>query len=177
MLFGGVEISRWAYCARDRRPGAGGGVAPARHPEPLRLRGPGARGIRHFSKRPEIDPKRIGVMGFSMGGYYAPRAAMEPRFAACLAWGGHWDYHESWVRRRKVMRAAAPSCPRRNSSCRGAGHARHGCPHEEAGEPGLAGVAERIRCPFTAYTARTTTSSRSNSRRSFSTRWARRTRP
>ena len=44
-------------------------------------------------------------MGFSMGGYYyAPRAAaMEPRFAACVAWGGHWDYHESWVRRRKIM--------------------------------------------------------------------------
>ena len=95
VLFGGVDLRRRGIRARDRRPGAGGGAAPARHPEPLRLRGPGARGIRYLSKRPEIDPKRIGVMGFSMGGYYAPRAAaMEPRFAACLAWGGHWDYHE-----------------------------------------------------------------------------------
>lgn len=65
---------------------------------------PGRAAYEYLSRRPEIDPKRIGVMGFSMGGYYVPRAAaMEPRFAACLAWGGHWDYHESWVRRRRVM--------------------------------------------------------------------------
>lgn len=50
--------------------------------------------------RPEIDSKRIGVMGISLGGYFAPRAAaMEPRFACCLAWGAQWDYHATWAAR------------------------------------------------------------------------------
>ncbi|HEX3169485.1 MAG TPA: alpha/beta hydrolase, partial [Burkholderiales bacterium] len=49
-------------------------------------------------KRQDVDSGHIGLWGVSLGGYYAPRAAaMEPRFAACVAWGGHWDYHESWV--------------------------------------------------------------------------------
>lgn len=41
----------------------------------------------------DIDPRRIGVMGVSLGGYYAARsAAYEPRIAACICWGGQWDY-------------------------------------------------------------------------------------
>ena len=45
----------------------------------------------------EIDPERIGVMALSLGGYYAPRAAaLEPRFACCVAWGAQWDYHAIW---------------------------------------------------------------------------------
>jgi hypothetical protein len=46
----------------------------------------------YFAARSEIDPKRIGVMAISLGGYYAPRAAsLERRFAACIAWGAQWD--------------------------------------------------------------------------------------
>ena len=41
---------------------------------------------------PEIDTRRLGLSGISLGGYYAPRAAaFEPRIAACCAWGGIWD--------------------------------------------------------------------------------------
>src|SRR5262252_5130983 len=48
----------------------------------------------------EFDAKRIGVMALSLGGYYAPRAAsLEPRFAACVAWGAQWDYHAIWAKR------------------------------------------------------------------------------
>ena len=37
----------------------------------------------YLASRPEVDPKRIGVMAISLGGYYAPRAAaFEP--ALCL---------------------------------------------------------------------------------------------
>jgi dienelactone hydrolase len=151
VLFGGVEIAnRGIHVLAIDGPGQG---------EALRLQGivsrydyevPGRAAYEWLSKRPEIDPGRIGVMGFSMGGYYAPRAAaMEPRFAACLAWGGHWDYHESWVRRRKIMESggtklSAPpfqlawvlgmpdmdACMKKLESYR------------------LAGVAEKIRCPF-----------------------------
>jgi fermentation-respiration switch protein FrsA (DUF1100 family) len=38
----------------------------------------------YLVKRPEIDADRIGVMGSSMGSYWAPRVvAAEPRFKAC----------------------------------------------------------------------------------------------
>jgi dienelactone hydrolase len=54
----------------------------------------------YIAGRPEFDPKRIGVMALSLGGYYAPRAAsLEPRFACCIAWGAQWDYHAIWKKR------------------------------------------------------------------------------
>jgi dipeptidyl aminopeptidase/acylaminoacyl peptidase len=61
--------------------------------------------------RPEVDPKRIGVMAISLGGYYAPRAAaFEQRFACCIAWGAQWDYHKIWNDRfERLARADTPS--------------------------------------------------------------------
>ena len=42
----------------------------------------------YLVKRPEIDADRIGVMGSSMGSYWAPRVvAAEPRFKACAVSG------------------------------------------------------------------------------------------
>lgn len=42
--------------------------------------------------RPEVDPGRIAILGWSLGGYLAPRAASgEPRLAACMADPGQWD--------------------------------------------------------------------------------------
>lgn len=39
--------------------------------------------------RPEIDPDRIALMGISLAGYYAPRAAaFEPRVKALVGWSG-----------------------------------------------------------------------------------------
>jgi dipeptidyl aminopeptidase/acylaminoacyl peptidase len=65
----------------------------------------------YLAARPEIDPKRIGVMAISLGGYYAPRAAaFEPRFAACIAWGAQWDYQKIWKDRfDRLARADTPS--------------------------------------------------------------------
>jgi 2,6-dihydroxypseudooxynicotine hydrolase len=48
--------------------------------------------VDYLVDRPEVDGDRIGVLGRSLGGYYAPRcAAAEPRFKACVAWGGTFD--------------------------------------------------------------------------------------
>lgn len=45
--------------------------------------------------RPEVDPRRIALMGLSFGGYLAPRAAAyEHRIAACIANGGVFDFFE-----------------------------------------------------------------------------------
>jgi dienelactone hydrolase len=151
VLFGGAEIARRGiHVLAIDGPGQG---------EALRLQGipsrydyevPAQAAYDYLAARTEVDAKRVAVMGFSMGGYYAPRAAaMEPRFAACVAWGGHWDYHESWVRRRRIMESggtklSAPpfqlpwvlgmpdmdACMKKLENYR------------------LAGVAERIHCPF-----------------------------
>jgi pimeloyl-ACP methyl ester carboxylesterase len=54
----------------------------------------------YIAGRREFDPKRIGVMALSLGGYYAPRAAsLEQRYACCVAWGAQWDYHAIWQKR------------------------------------------------------------------------------
>ena len=43
-------------------------------------------------------------MAISLGGYYAPRAAsLEPRYAACIAWGAQWDYYDVWKRRFELL--------------------------------------------------------------------------
>jgi len=58
----------------------------------------------YMAGRKEFDPKRIGVMALSLGGYYAPRAAsLEPRYACCVAWGAMWDFHETWRRRFELL--------------------------------------------------------------------------
>ena len=46
--------------------------------------------------RPEVDPQRVALIGWSFGGYLAPRAASgEPRLAACIADPGQWDMLEA----------------------------------------------------------------------------------
>ncbi len=64
----------------------------------------GTAAYEYLAGRKEVDPKRIGVMAISLGGYYAPRAAsLEPRYAACIAWGAQWDYYETWRRRFELL--------------------------------------------------------------------------
>jgi dipeptidyl aminopeptidase/acylaminoacyl peptidase len=77
--------------------------------EPLRLRGvpsrpdyevPTSAIVDYLVTRPDIDPARIGLLGISLGGYYAPRgASFEHRINACAAWGGVWDYGAVWQHR------------------------------------------------------------------------------
>ena len=60
----------------------------------------GSACVDYLEKRKEVDAKKIGIVAISLGGYYAPRcAAMEPRYAACIAWGAQWDYHATWKKR------------------------------------------------------------------------------
>lgn len=48
--------------------------------------------VDHLESVPNLDPARLGVLGRSLGGYYAVRAAAcEPRFRACVAWGACYD--------------------------------------------------------------------------------------
>lgn len=53
-----------------------------------------------LAERDDVDPSRVGVMGWSLGGYYAPRvAAYEPRYSLCAVWGANYDWGELQKRR------------------------------------------------------------------------------
>ncbi|MBV1788695.1 prolyl oligopeptidase family serine peptidase [Marinobacterium sp. D7] len=72
--------------------------------EALRLQGLHARyDTEHWARkvvdwletRADVDPKRIGMEGVSLGGYYCPRAvAFEPRFACGVVWGANHDWRD-----------------------------------------------------------------------------------
>lgn len=59
--------------------------------------------VDYLERRAEVDARRIGMMGWSLGGYYAPRAAAyEKRFALCVAWGANHNWGE--LQRRRLAR-------------------------------------------------------------------------
>jgi len=80
--------------------------------EALRLHGMTARvDAEHWASRvvdwletrDDVDPKRIGCEGVSLGGYYCPRAvAMEPRFAAGVCWGANHDWRD--VQKKRLQK-------------------------------------------------------------------------
>jgi dienelactone hydrolase len=51
--------------------------------------------IDYLAARPDVDPNRIGCVGVSMAGYYAPRGtAFEPRIKALVLWCACYDILE-----------------------------------------------------------------------------------
>jgi 2,6-dihydroxypseudooxynicotine hydrolase len=51
----------------------------------------------HLDGRGDLDLDRVGAVGVSLGGYYAPRAAaFEPRIRAAVAIGGPYNFGDCW---------------------------------------------------------------------------------
>lgn len=153
VLFAGLEFAArgWNTLAIDG-PGQG---------ESLRLRelyarhdyeAPGAAAYDWVAARPEVDPARVAVMGYSFGGYYAARiAAFEKRYCAGVAMSAlHWDL-SGWQAAIKRKQEADPK-----STAQSTFHFRWimGCGDdgdaaiEKAKKFSLAGVAGKIACPF-----------------------------
>jgi len=94
---------RGVSCLMVDQPGVG---------EALRLRGLCAvaeserwagAALDYLATRKDVDRDRCGMMGWSLGGYYAPRAtAFEPRFKLCIAWGANHNWGE--LQRRRLAR-------------------------------------------------------------------------
>jgi 2,6-dihydroxypseudooxynicotine hydrolase len=55
--------------------------------------------------RDELDLSRVGVVGVSLGGYYAPRAAaFEPRLKAAVAIAGPYNFGQCWPQLPPITR-------------------------------------------------------------------------
>ena len=58
----------------------------------------------------DVDAKRIGMTGISLGGHYAPRAvAYEPRFASGACWGANHNWAE--VQQKRLRREGENPVP------------------------------------------------------------------
>src|SRR3954470_4629901 len=128
--------------------------------EPLRLRNiptrhdyeaAGIPAYDYVASRPDVDPKRVAVMGYSFGGYHAPRvAAFDKRYAACVAFGAmHWSIYD-WVAGNKQALAVDP---RKSSTSIFQFRWVVGAPDNEtalewAKKFTLEGVAQQIECAF-----------------------------
>ena len=58
--------------------------------------------IDYLEKRPDVDAKRIAIMGRSLGGYWSAKMAYveAARLRASIVWGGgvHYFFQEDWLR-------------------------------------------------------------------------------
>lgn len=56
--------------------------------------------VDYLETREDVDPAKIGMIGLSLGGYFAPRAvAFEPRLALGAVWGANHDWGEVQTKR------------------------------------------------------------------------------
>jgi naringenin degradation protein FdeB len=152
VLFAGLEFAArgWHTLAIDG-PGQG---------ESLRLRDlyarhdyevPGTAAYDYVAARADVDPRRVVVMGYSFGGYYAARiAAFERRYAAGVAMAAlHWDL-AGWQREIKRRHETDPKTTAQSTF-----HFRWimGCADMDAAIDrarrfSLVDVAPTITCPF-----------------------------
>ena len=151
VLFAGLEFARRGFntLAIDG-PGQG---------ETLRLRNiyarhdyevPGTAAYEFVAKRAEVDPKKVVIMGYSFGGYYAPRvAAFEKRYAACVCLGAlHWDLHAWQSRIKEQLKADPKKSAQSNFQFQWIlGLTDSDAALERARDFSLAKVVDRITCP------------------------------
>lgn len=125
--------------------------------EALRLHGMTARfDAEHWASRvvdwletrEEVDARRIGLEGVSLGGYYCPRAvAFEPRFACGVAWGANHDWRD--VQKRRLEKEGSFPVPHYWAHVQWVWGARDIDDFMRIAENvHLDGVVEKIRVPF-----------------------------
>ncbi len=96
--------------------------------------------IDYIETRSDLDAKRVGIVGISLGGYYSARAAaFDKRIKACLSYSGPYSWLEIFDGRNELSREAF----RVRSHSKTMEEAR-----EVAKTLTLEGVAKNITCPI-----------------------------
>jgi 2,6-dihydroxypseudooxynicotine hydrolase len=96
--------------------------------------------IDYVETRSDLDAKRVGILGVSLGGYYSARAAaFDRRIKACLSYSGPYSWVEIFDGRNELSREAF----RVRSHSKTMDEAR-----EKAKTLTLEGVAKNITCPI-----------------------------
>lgn len=124
--------------------------------------------INYLEKRDDVDMNKIALLGMSLGGYFAPRAAaFDHRIKACIAFNVFYDTFESTVNQNPQLlqilslpneqkEALLAKAEEHNSNLRwmlNNGKWVFGLKHryevfEEMKKASLKGVAEKIECPI-----------------------------
>lgn len=87
--------------------GPGQGEMEFTHPMRHDYEAPVAAAIDYLAGRRDVDARRVGLMGVSLGGYYAPRAAAyEPRVRAAVAVAGAYNFADHFDGRPALTQAA-----------------------------------------------------------------------
>jgi pimeloyl-ACP methyl ester carboxylesterase len=92
-------------------PGVGGALRLHNLPLTPFTEGVAAACINYLETRTDVNRERIGILGISLGGYYAPRAAaFEKRLKCCVAWGAIWNWREAreWRMKQEKEPASVP---------------------------------------------------------------------
>lgn len=107
-----------------------------------------AKVVDWLETRADIDPKRIGLEGVSLGGYYCPRAvAFEPRFACGVVWGANHDWRD--VQKKRLQREGSFPVPHYWEHVRWVWGAKDQDEFMRIAENvHLDGVLDRIKVPF-----------------------------
>ncbi|HTE15741.1 MAG TPA: alpha/beta fold hydrolase [Burkholderiales bacterium] len=151
VLFAGAELAqRGFHTLAIDGPGQGEALRLRNLPARYDYEAAGTPAYEFVAKRADVDPKRIAIMAYSAGGYYAPRAAaFEKRYAACVAWGPHYDYHAVWQERWAKMKADYNSVATSHFQLPWVlGTPDMPSAMEKVKKFTLEGVAHKITCPF-----------------------------
>jgi dienelactone hydrolase len=130
------------------QPGSGEALRRQRLPVDPHSESWASRAVDWLVQQPDVDQRRIGMTGISLGGHFAPRAvAYEPRFAAGAVWGANHNWAE--VQQRRLKREGENPVPHYWSHVHWAFGARDMADFlEKAAAMNLNGHLERIRVPF-----------------------------
>lgn len=109
-LFCGLEFARRGYntLAIDG-PGQGEALRIQKIPSRWDYEVPGKAAFDYVAGRKETDKNKVAIVGYSFGGYCAPRiAALDTRYAGGVALGAMWwDMHAWLVRSQEQMKKGA----------------------------------------------------------------------
>jgi alpha-beta hydrolase superfamily lysophospholipase len=151
VLFAGAELAfRGFNTLAIDGPGQGESLRLRNHPSRYDYEAAGIPAYEYVASRPDVDPKRVAIIAYSAGGYYAPRvAAFEKRYAACVAWGPHFDYHAVWEKRYAAMKKDHNSVATSHFQLPWVlGVPDMETAMEKLKKFTLAGVAEKLECPL-----------------------------